>query len=110
MLKPIMLIAGLLLVAACSTEGKVTPLTSNATPVPAASVWTLSVQGCPEADQCEDLRTSLAGHLVGAGLAARIAPPGEPADVALDVQVSRVRSVSIAERGVFGAFGRAQRG
>ena len=102
--RPITFIVGLLLLGACSTEGKVTPLTSSAAPVPVASLWSLSVQGCPEASQCEDLRTSLAGHLVGAGLAARIAPPGEPADMSLDVQVSRVRSVSGTERVLFGVL------
>jgi hypothetical protein len=91
-------IAGLLILAACSTEGTVTPLTGGAVPLPTASTWALSVRGCPEASECEDLRTSLAGRVIGAGLAERVVAPGQPADRSLDVLVTRVRTVSGVER------------
>ncbi|WP_428486520.1 DUF4410 domain-containing protein [Rhodopila sp.] len=104
MLKPTLSVVGLaLLLAACSTEGKVTPLlTGAAAPLPNAATWALSVQGCPQPDQCEELLTALAGHLVGAGLAARIALPGQPADLSLDVRVTRIRTVSTTARVVLG--------
>ena len=70
-------------------------------PLPRVASWALSVQGCTEAIQCEELRSSLAGRLVGAGLAERIVAAGQPADLALDVRVSRIRAVSGAAR-VFG--------
>lgn len=105
-LKPALSLAALaLLLNACSTEGKVTPLQTGATvPIPATSIWALLVHGCPEPNQCEELRTALAGHLVGAGLAASIAPPGQPADLLLDVQVTRMRTVSGTARVIFGMF------
>ncbi len=106
MLKPALSVTGLaLLLAACSTEGRVTPLlTGAAAPLPIAATWALSVQGCPEPNQCEDLRTALAGHLVGAGLAAHIVPPGQPADLSLDVRVTQMRTVSTTARVILGTF------
>ncbi len=106
MLKPALPVAGLaLLLAACSTEGKVTPLLSGApAPLPTASTWTVSVEGCPEPSQCEELRTALAGHLVGAGLASSIVPPGQPGVLSLDVRVTRMRTVSTTERVLFGTL------
>ena len=71
---------------------------------PAAAIWTLSVHGCRKAEQYEELRTALAGHLVGAGLAASVAPPGQPGDLSLDVQVTRMRTVSPTARAIIGTF------
>lgn len=104
MIKPALVIAGLSMLAACSTEGHVTPLAGGAAVVPPASSWALSVHGCPQPSQCEDLRASLAGRLVGTGLADRVVSGGQPADVSLDVQVTRIRTVSGVERVLFGAM------
>ena len=96
---------GLLLLGACSTEGTVTPLLSgSAAPVAKASTWALDVHGCQEVRECEDVRTSLVGRLIGASLAERVVPGGERADLTLDVHVDRVRSVSGTERILFGAL------
>lgn len=105
MRKPMLSAATLLFLATCSSQGKVTPLLTGApAPLPAAAVWALSVQGCPEPKQCDDLRTALVGHLVGAGLASSIVPAGQPAELTLDVQVTRVRTVSSVERIIAGSF------
>jgi len=104
MIKSALAIAGLLVLAACSTEGHVTPLVGGVAVMPRASSWALSVQNCPQPSQCEDLRTSLAGRLVGAGLAERIVSGGQPAELSLDVQVTRIRTVSGVERVLFGAI------
>lgn len=105
MLKLVLPAAGLLLLVACSTEGKVTPLLTGAqAPLPAAATWAVTVQGCPESNQCEELRTALTGRLVGSGLAARVAPPGQPADLSLDVQITQLRTVSTTARVLIGTF------
>jgi hypothetical protein len=104
MTKLAMPIAGLLVLAACSTEGKVTPLANSAVPLPAASTWALSVRGCPETSQCEEIRTSLADRLIGTGLAERIVAAGRPADLSLDVLVNQVRTVSGVERVFLGVI------
>lgn len=97
--------AVLLLLAGCSSEATVKPLLSGAAvPLPPPGTWALSVDGCPEPKQCDDLRTAIVGHLVGAGLAARIAPPGQAGDLLLDVHVTRVRSVSTVSRAIIGTF------
>ena len=97
-----------LVLVACSTEGRVTPLAggtaSITAPIPAVPSLALSVRGCPQASQCEDFRTSLAGRLVGAGMAERIVAVGQPANLSLDVLVSRVRTVSGAERVLLGTL------
>jgi len=95
----------LLLLAACSTEGKMTSLTTGTTaPLPAAATWGLAVEGCPESGQCEELRAVLVSHLVGAGLATRIMAAGQPADLVLDVHVTRIRTVSGAARVFLGTI------
>ncbi len=95
----------LLLLAACSSESTVKPLLSGpVVPLPPPGTWALSVDGCPEPKQCDELRTALVGHLIGAGLAARIAPPGEAGDLLLDVHVTRIRSVSNVSRAIIGTF------
>ncbi len=91
------------LLAACSTEGKVTALTGG-TPLPAARTWALGVQGCGQASQCEDIRSSLVGRLVGAGMAERVVTGNQPHDVTLEVRIERTRTVSGAERVFFGAL------
>jgi hypothetical protein len=97
--------AALLSLGACSTEGRVTPLTSaGAVPVLAAGTWSLNVRGCERSADCEDLRSAVAGRLVGANLAERIVAAGQPAQLGLTVDVSRVRTVSGAERVFFGAL------
>ena len=106
MSKPALSAAGLvILLAACSAEGSVKPLLAGAAaPLPAAAIWTLSVHGCPKPEQCEKLRTALVGHLVGAGLAASVAPPGQPGELSLDVQVTRMRTVSPTARVILGTL------
>lgn len=96
--------ASLLLLAACSTEGRVTPLTSGGGSLPTGASWALAVRGCPQQSQCDDLRTAVAGRLVGAGMAERIVGAGQTADLSLDVQVTRVRTVSGAERVFLGTL------
>ena len=96
--------AALLWLAACSTEGRVTPSTGAATPLPPASSWGLTVHGCRDLAQCEDIRTALAGRMIGAALTERIVPGGQQADLMLDVNVTNVRTVSGAERVFFGAM------
>ncbi len=94
-----------LLLAACSSEATVKPLLSGAAaPLPPPGTWALSVDGCPEPKQCDELRTALVGHLIGAGLAARIAPPGQAGDLLLDVHVTRIRSVSPVSRAILGTM------
>lgn len=90
-------------VAGCSTEGRVTPL-SGGVALPQAKVWALDVQGCGQVTQCEDIRSSLVGRLIGTGLAERVVSNGQPYDVRLDVGIERLRSVSGVERVVFGTF------
>lgn len=97
------LLAPLLAVAACSTEGKVTPLVSG-TALPSATTWSVAVHGCETATTCEDLRSEIASRLIGSGLAERITGPAAPAPLTLDVNVSRTRTVSGAERVFFGAL------
>ena len=95
----------LLSLPACSTEGRVTPLTSGgAVPTLAAATWSLNVRGCERSADCEDLRSAIAGRLVGGNLAERIVAAGQPAQLGLTVDVSRVRTVSGAERVFFGAL------
>jgi hypothetical protein len=95
----------LLLLAACSTEGKMTPLTAGASaPLPAAATWSLAVEGCPESSQCEELRDTLVSHLISAGLATRVMPAGQPVDFVLDVHVTRMRTVSVAARIILGTL------
>lgn len=95
----------LLAVAGCSTVGTVTPVSGGSgTPVPAASTWAVTVRGCQEATQCEELRSALASRLVGSGLAERIVGPGQPAQLGLDVNVSRVRAVPGGVRVMFGTM------
>ncbi|MDG6095044.1 hypothetical protein LOC54_07965 [Acetobacter sp. AN02] len=74
--------------------------TSAALPKPA--IWSVSVQGCEEASRCDDLRDGLAQELSSRGYAQRIAQAGEPADLHLDVTVSRlhVRTSVHSGRGV----------
>ena len=106
-MRPFSALAAVALVgmAACSTEGKVTPLTSGAlAPIPTASVWSLTVKGCERPNDCEDLRSAVAGRLVGANLAERIVAAGQPAQLGLTIDVTRIRTVSGAERVIFGAL------
>lgn len=49
-----------LLLAARSTEGKVTALTGG-TPLPTARTWALDIQACGQASRCEDIRSSPVG-------------------------------------------------
>ncbi len=93
----------LLPIAACSTEGKVTPLLTGAA-LPASPTWAVGVHGCEKPGDCDTLRSEVAGRLIGAGIADRIVNPGVPAPLALDVNVSRTRTVSVAERVLFGAM------
>lgn len=93
----------LVLLAACSTEGKVTSLSTGAA-IPRAASWALAVSGCPEAAQCDEVRTSIAARLVGTGLAERIVNAGQPADLSLEVRVSDVRAVPGAVRVLFGVM------
>ena len=98
-------IAVLLLgLGACSTEGKITPLTTTATPIPAAGTWSLSVRGCERPAECEELRGTISSRLVGASLAERIVANGQTAQLDLAVDVSRVRTVSGTERVLFGVL------
>ena len=102
---PAFALVALIGVAACSTEGKVTPLTSSvAAPLPAASVWSLTVKGCERLNNCEELRSAIAGRLVGASLAERIVVAGQTAQLSLTVDVNRVRTVSGTERVLFGVL------
>ena len=98
------LLAGMVTLGACSTEGKVTPLIRSAGPAPTASTWALGVHGCEQVGQCEELRTSLVGRLIGAGMAERVVPYGQAAELSLDVKVDRVRAVSGTERILLGAI------
>ncbi len=92
-----------LLLAACSTEGKVTQLATSAAPTPQGGPWSIAVRGCNEAAACDDLRAAIVGRLMATGMVERIVPPGSPA-TALEVDVSRTRTVSGAERVFFGAL------
>ena len=98
--------AALLLgMAACSTEGRITPLiSSSVTPVPTAAVWSLAVRGCERPAECEELRSAIASRLVGANLAERIVAAGQPAQLGLAIDVNRIRTVSGTERVLFGAL------
>lgn len=102
MLKWLFPAAGLLL-AACSTEGKVTALTGG-TLLPTARTWALDVRGCNQAPQCEDIRSSLVCRLIGAGMAERVVAGNQPHDVVLEVRIERTRTVSGTERVLFGAL------
>lgn len=90
-------------IAACSTEGKVTPLVTGAA-LPTSPTWAVGVRGCDKPADCQDLRSELAARLIGAGIAERIVTPGVPAPLAIDVNVNRTRTVSGAERVFFGAL------
>ncbi len=68
--------------------------------MPAARTWALDVQGCGQASQCEDIRSSL----VGAGMAERVVAGDQPHDVVLEVRIERTRTVSGTERVLFGAL------
>lgn len=101
------LLAGVLLtgLAACTTVGTVTPLGGSAgVPVPAASVWSVAVRGCEAPARCEELRSAVASRLIGAGLAERVAGPGQPAEMSLDLHVSNLRAVPGAVRVLFGTM------
>ena len=93
----------LILLSACATEGKVVQL-SGGQPIPRASVMSLAVTGCEKVVDCEEIRSAVAGRLIGANLAERIVAPGQPADLALAIQVTNTRTVSGAERVFFGAM------
>jgi len=95
----------LLGVTACSTEGRVTPLISgNAEPMPVAATWSLTVRGCERTIDCDDLRSTIAGRLVGANLAEKIVAGGQTAQLGLTVEINRIRTVSGVERVLFGAL------
>jgi len=93
----------LLPLAACSTEGMVTGAT-GAAPLPRAAAWLVTAQGCEDASLCETIRLAVAQQVLGAGLAERMAVAGQPADRALDIQVTQVRAVSGAARVMLGAM------
>ena len=97
------IIPAVLLVAACSTEGKVTPLTGG-TALPQARAWALDVQGCGQPAQCEDIRSSLVARLIGASLAERVVATGQPYDARLEVSIEHLRSVSGTQRVLFGTL------
>ena len=104
MFKPVLPIVGLFLLAACSTAGKGTPLTSTGGPTRATDMALNVHGGCEDGGQCEELRSELASRLVGAGMAERIVAPWRPADLSLDVQVDQIHSVSGTARVLFGAL------
>ena len=93
-----------LLLAGCSTEGRVTPVSGGAGALPRASSWALSVHGCEDAPDCQEIRTAVAGRMVGDGMAERIVSAGQPADLTLDISVTNVRAVPGAVRVLFGAM------
>lgn len=97
-------VAVLLAVAGCSTVGTVTPISGSGAAIPSASAWSLTIRGCPEPAQCEELRSAVASRLIGSGLAERVVGPGQSAQLGLDVQVSNVRAVPGAVRVLFGTM------
>ena len=91
--------------AGCSSVGTVTPISGGSgAAIPTASTWALTVRGCPEPAQCEELRSAVASRLVGSGLAERVVGPGQAAGIGLDVQVTRIRAVPGGVRVAFGAM------
>lgn len=94
----------LLALAACSTEGKVTPMLAASAPLPAARSWSLSVHGCQKPSDCNEVRVEVLAALLNASLIEGITPPGQLAPAALDIDVTRIRDVSMGERILFGAM------
>jgi hypothetical protein len=93
----------LLALAACSTEGKVTPILSSGTALPAGSVWSVRVTGC-QSTECMDIRSSVVARLMGAGLLTTVTASGQPAPLDLTIEVTNMRTVSTTERILFGAM------
>ena len=93
----------ILALAACTTQGTVTPV-QNAAGVPPAPTWSLLVQGCPRTDTCEDLRTAILSRLVASRLAERVVAPFERAQVELTVDVTSTRTIGAQDRVLLGAI------
>ncbi len=100
-LRTVILMAAL---AGCASQGTVTQTGGTTARLPPASTWALGVTGCPEASQCEELRSVLLGQLISSGLARTVIPPGSGAELALDLRVSNLRAVPTAVRVLFGVM------
>ncbi len=98
-MRAIMLLLAIV-VSGCSTEGQVTRLIAGSATLPPSKSWSVVLNGC-EPTACIDIRTAVVARLMGAGVVEGIS---SQSPVVLQIDIERTRSVSTAERVLFGAM------